>query len=505
MTDLLIIAPSSAGLYQDLKKDFSAKETNIWAGLLANSVRSIGKSVAIYDMEVEQPTELEAFNHIKDVNPRMILLVVTGQNPNASSAAMAGAVSTAEFIRANTDYPIIFVGPHVNALPVETLEKHECIDICLTNEGVYALRTLVAGGINDLSSVKGIAYRDDSGDVRLNPPQCIVPQDLLETHLPGVAYDLMPSLDQYRTSHWHANYQDNRSPFASIYTSLGCSFTCNFCMINIINRTENGSDKYAGMFNKFRHWSPDFIIEQLDYLADQGVKHIKIADELFLNSPKKHAMPVCDLIIERGYDFNIWAYTRVNTVREHHLEKLKRAGVNWLAIGIENIRQNVRQEIEKGKFKTVDITSVVKMIENAGINVIQNYIVGLPGETVEDARANLDFALDLKCAAYNVYPSMALPGSQLYAEAQLQGQELPSEYSQFGFLSYDCFPLSNGIMSREEMLQVRDENWLKYHTNDEFLSLTRKRFGQEAVDNISRMTGIPLKRALLCHNELNPS
>jgi radical SAM superfamily enzyme YgiQ (UPF0313 family) len=499
MIDVLIIVPSSRSIYQGLQNDFSAIEPSIWSGLLANSVRAINRGVAIYDANLQNPTPVELTKAIEDYAPKLVLIVATGANPNASSSSMAGVVETAEVIKTmcNYNYTVAVVGPHVNALPVETLEKHECIDICLTNEGVYALRTLVAGGINDLSAVKGIAYRDDSGDIRLNHPQRIVSPDLLETHLPGVAYDLMPSLDQYRTSHWHANYQDNRSPFASIYTSLGCSFTCNFCMINIINRTANGSDKYAGMFNKFRHWSPDFIIKQLDYLADQGVKHIKIADELFLNSPKKHAMPVCDLIIDRGYDFNIWAYTRVNTVREHHLDKLKRAGVNWLAIGIENIRQNVRQEIEKGKFKDTDITSVVKMIEDAGINVIQNYIVGLPGETVEDARANLDFALDLKCAAYNVYPSMALPGSQLYVEAQLQGQELPREYSEFGFLSYDCFPLSNGIMSREEMLQVRDENWLKYHTNDEFLSLTRKRFGQTAVDNLNKMTSIPLKRKLI--------
>jgi radical SAM superfamily enzyme YgiQ (UPF0313 family) len=265
-------------------------------------------------------------------------------------------------------------------------------------------------------------------------------------------------------------------------------------MINIINRTENGSDKYAGMFNKFRYWSPEFTIKQLDYLADKGVKHIKIADELFLNNPNKHAMPLCDLIIDRGYNFNIWAYTRVNTVREHHLDKLKKAGVNWLAIGIENVRQNVRQEIEKGVFKDSDIGSVVKMIENGGIHVIQNYIVGLPGESVEDAKANLDFALDLKCAAYNVYPSMALPGSQLYTEAFANNQELPKEYSEFGFLSYDCFPLSNGIMTRKETLEIRDYNWIKYHTNQAFLDLTLKRFGNEAVNNIRAMSSIPLSR-----------
>ena len=491
--NLLVVCPSSAGLYQDLQTDFSAKETNIWAGLLANAVRK-EHNVVIYDMEIERPSESKFIDDVNQIDPDLVLFVVTGQNPNASTAAMDGATKASSVL--SGQFKIAFVGPHVNALPVETLQKHPEIDIVFTNEGVYALKNLLKTDLKDISGVNGIAYRDN-GEIKLNSPERIVPQNLLEQDLPGVAYDLMPKLDNYRTSHWHANYQDDRSPFASIYTSLGCSFKCNFCMINIINRTENGSDKYAGMFNKFRYWSPEFTIKQLDYLADKGVKHIKIADELFLNNPNKHAIPLCDLIIDRGYKFNIWAYTRVNTVREHHLDKLKKAGVNWLAIGIENVRQNVRQEIEKGVFKDADIGSVVKMIESAGIHVIQNYIVGLPGESADDARANLEFALDLKCAAYNVYPSMALPGSQLYTDAFANNQELPKEYSEFGFLSYDCFPLNNGIMTREEMLKIRDENWILYHRDERFLLETLKRFGKTAVDNIRNMTSVNIKRKLL--------
>ena len=54
--DVLIIAPSAADLYQKLQDDFSAKEPNIWAGLLANAVRTKGFGVSIYDMEIERPT-----------------------------------------------------------------------------------------------------------------------------------------------------------------------------------------------------------------------------------------------------------------------------------------------------------------------------------------------------------------------------------------------------------------------------------------------------------------
>ena len=46
-------------------------------------------------------------------------------------------------------------------------------------------------------------------------------------------------------------------------------------------------------------WSPEFIIKQFDYFAEQGVKNVKIADELFVLNPN-HFMKICDLIIERN-------------------------------------------------------------------------------------------------------------------------------------------------------------------------------------------------------------
>ena len=93
--DVLIIAPSAADLYQDLKNDFSAKETNIWAGLLANACRAKGHGVAIYDMEIARPSAEEFIKDVESYDPRFILFVVTGQNPNASTAAMSGAISAA--------------------------------------------------------------------------------------------------------------------------------------------------------------------------------------------------------------------------------------------------------------------------------------------------------------------------------------------------------------------------------------------------------------------------
>lgn len=498
--DILIVAPSAAGLYQELKKDFSAKETNIWAGLLANAVRR-EHSVAIYDLEIERPSKEEFYETVKDYNPSLVLFVVTGQNPNASTAAMAGAVDASSVL--GDEFKIAFVGPHVNALPIETLERHSEIDIVFTNEGVYALKNLLKTNLRDteLSGINGIAYRDESGDIRLNPPERIVPQELLQQDLPGVAYDLMPSLDKYRTSSWHANFiEEDRTPFASIYTSLGCIFRCEFCMINIINRTDNDPNKASSSFNKFRYWEPEFTIKQLDYLAEKGVKQIKVADEMWVLKPK-HFERLCDLIVERGYGFNFWAYSRIDTVKPEYLEKLKAAGVNWLALGIEAGNQEIRREITKGRFEDINIREVVRMIQDAGISVCANYIFGLGHDSWDTMQETLNLALELNAENHNMYCATSLPGSPLYLKAKKEGWDLPKEYSEFGFLSYDHIPSRTYNLESKEVVAFRDYAFHVLFENPRFLNMINNKFGPKAVDNIKKMTSIKLQRKIL--NEKN--
>jgi anaerobic magnesium-protoporphyrin IX monomethyl ester cyclase len=498
--NLLIISPSSRKLYQKLQDNFSAKETNIWAGLLANSVRQHGFGVSIYDMEIETHSEKEFISEIESRNPDLILFVVTGQNPNASTAAMQGAVEAAEIIKNNLPNKLIcFVGPHVNALPYETLQKHSFIDLVLTNEGVYSLRNLMRSSLktSDFPTIKGIGYRDESGSIVINEAEGIVPQDLLHIDLPGVAYDLMPDLGRYRTSSWHANYIDeDRSPFASIYTSLGCIFKCEFCMINIINRTSNDLTKVSSDFSTFRYWDPNFTIKQLDYLASKGVKQLKIADEMWVLRPK-HFEVLCDLIIERGYNFNIWAYSRIDTVKPQYLEKLKRAGVNWLALGIEAGNQNIRREITKGKFEDINIRDVMRMVHGAGINVVANYIVGLGTETWDTMQETLNLALELNAENSNIYCATPLPGSPLYRKAKNLNWQLPTNYSEYGFLSYDHIPSPTANLTSKEIVAFRDYAFTTLFTNPRFISMIGNKFGPKAVDNIKRMTNIPLERKIL--------
>ena len=267
-------------------------------------------------------------------------------------------------------------------------------------------------------------------------------------------------------------------------------------MINIINRTKQGPNVTSQDSNTFRFWSPEFIIKQFDEIARQGVRNVKIADELFVLNPR-HFEAICDLIIQRGYDFNIWAYSRVDTCKPKYLAKLEKAGIKWLGLGIENPNNELRKEIHKEGFQDVKVLDLINNIRDAGINVGGNYIFGLPYDTKESMEATLQFAIENPTEMANFYSAMAYPGSPLYNQARIFGQELPSTYSGFSQHSYDTLNLGNNHVSSSEILAFRDKAWDTYHSSEKYLNLLENKFGQKARDELDSTKTIKLKRKLL--------
>lgn len=506
--DLLLIAPGNAnGIYQDLSNSYAAIEPPTWALLLAQSVRSIGFEVAIMDVNAERLTDEEALKRIIGLKPRLICFVVYGQNVNAGTVNMSGATHLSKIIKENNiKIPIAYLGSYVQALPIKALKDEDSIDFAFTNEGVYALHNVLKlNQINDseLINIKGIVRRED-GKVIMNDPEKIVPNERMDIDLPGYAWDLLPfnkkPLDLYRAPMWHAEYkEENRTPYAAIQTSLGCQFGCDFCMINIINRSDNDEIGVAGNYSAMRYWSPEFIISEFEKLISLGVYTIKITDELFLLNRKYYA-PLCEMIRDRGYGerLRMWAYSRVDTVKRPELLKLVRsAGIKWLALGIESGDKEVRLEVSKGKFEDVDINQVIHQVHEADIEVMANYIFGLTGDSKGSMQKTLDLSIELCTLGWNAYAAMALPGSKLYKDAIMNGTKLPTTYEGFSFHSYDTIPLPTAHLTPAEILEFRDNAFNIYHSNPHFLNRVKNKFGQIAVDNINEMLKVKLKRKIL--------
>ncbi len=490
---VLINPPSRTGIYQSLGSTLAAIEPPVWAGLIATFIRKCGFSVHVLDADAEDLTVAATIQRLAELDPVLSAVIVYGNQPSASTQNMPAASTICTAIKEyRPDAKVILIGGHVAALPERTL-REQMADFVCGGEGPYTvldlLMALKEGRPEDLKKVRSLWYWEGK-TIQDNPPAPLL--ENLDDEMPEMAWDLLP-MERYRAHNWHCFGHLKREPYASFYTTLGCPYHCTFCCIQAPFKS---GEKVLGLnenVNSYRRWSPRVVGAQIDKLVNQyGVRNIKITDEMFVLN-KGHVEGICDFIIERGYDLNIWAYARVDTVKEGMVDKLREAGVNWLAFGIEAASERVRKDIQKG-FSQDLVYKTIESVRAAGINVIANFIFGLPEDDLDTMQATLDMALDLNCEFANFYSAMAYPGSQLYAMAVKESWPLPEKWTGYSQHSVDTLPLPTKYLSGAEVLSFRDHAFQVYFNNPRYLDIVARKFGPETAQHIREMASHKLVR-----------
>jgi radical SAM superfamily enzyme YgiQ (UPF0313 family) len=485
--DILFINPGDRKqIYQGLGDEMVGIEPPVFPGLFATYARKKGKSVALIDAPAEMLSAVEvARRATEDYNPTLVCIVVYGVQPSASTQNMTAAGKIANLIKAQSDLPVMMTGTHPSALPERTM-REEAVDFVAESEGpvtMVKVADALASKDGRYGNIPSLWYREDGQIMRPRLREELIKD--LDAEMPGMAWDLL-DMKRYRAHNWHCfDHIHDRSPYAAIHTSLGCPYSCSFCCIN----APFGKPSY-------RMWSVDQVLAEIDYVVNEhGVKNIKFVDEMFVLN-KRHVLGICDGLIERGYDINIWAYARVDTVRDEFLEKLKAAGFNWLCLGIEAANSVVRDGQEKG-FSDESIVDTCRRIQSHGIYIIGNYIFGLPSDTMDSMQQTLDLALEVNTEFANFYSAMPYPGSQLYTDALKTGMALPEKWHHYSQHSYETTPLANNNLSAADILGFRDQAFQTYFNHQPYMDLLQHKFGNDVVDHVERMRAIPLKRKLL--------
>jgi radical SAM superfamily enzyme YgiQ (UPF0313 family) len=370
-----------------------------------------------------------------------------------------------------------------SALPETTL-RQESVDFVCRGECFYTVTALLKKLKSPQKTInfdiEGLCYRKVDKPVISGWPRLIENLD----ELPLAAWDLL-SMDKYQAHNWHCFGRLNeRHPYAVIYTSLGCPFNCTYCNIRGLYNGKPG----------IRYRSLRKVVEEIDFLVkNYKVKNIKILDEIFVLKEER-VMEFCDLIIKRGYDLNMWAYARIDTINKELLKKMRQAGIGWLAYGIESGDKRVREAVAKGRFGQEAIKSAVQMTHEAGINVLGNFMFGLPEDNLKTLQETLDLAKELNCEYVNFYTTMAYPGSQLYKEAVEKKIKLPETWLGYSQLSEETLPLPTKYLSSAEVLRFRDNAFKEYFTNPGYLKMIEEKFGQETVESIRGLLKHKIKR-----------
>lgn len=491
-TDLLLINPSDKSLYTNLDKE-RAIEPPLWTAMIAGYIRDQNKnySIKIIDANAENLSAIETVNRILDLDPILTGIVVMGSNPSVSSTPKMGIVR--ELLNElNGRKKTFLCGLHPSALPEQTLIE-EKTDFIVQGEGFVSILNLLYRLINNgnRDNIKGTwhkylqrKYVDRNMNRKCEYDYSFIGAEQLigSNELPSPAWDLLP-MEKYRAHNWHC-FGLQRQNYGIIYTSLGCPYNCTYCNIHSMYGKKTG----------IRFRSPEKVIQDIDILVNKyNIRNIKIWDELFTINEKR-VIDICDKLIEKDYDpkLNIWAYARVDLVNKKMLHKMKKAGINWIALGIESASNIVREGMSK-KFTNEKTIEAVNLIKETGMNIIGNFIFGLPNDYEKTMNETLELAKQLQCEYANFYISVAYPGSQLYKDEIKSGHKLPEKWDDYSQYSKNIVPSFNRYLTGKDIIEFRDKAFQEYFTNPDYLKMIKEKFGTDTVKQIEEMTKIKVR------------
>lgn len=471
--DLLIVFPNNRlRSYGSLAAEVAAITPPVQAGLTASYLQSRGFQVSILDADCANFTPDQTAAEIARCQPKLAMICTDHVN-SGDVTKMAAASDTLKSLRAmGSPIPIVLEGVVPTAYP-EMCLRDEGADFVCQGESFDPIAELLgflgakaSGARIEPNQIAGIwaRYGDDvTGSTRAKSFSRM-------NEFPIPAWDLIPPT-QYRAHHWHC-FDDlkRRTPYASIFTNLGCPYGCTFCSVNVV----------AGGPN-FRPLKVDRVMAEIDLLVQKyQVRSIRLLDNVF-TIRLDFVEELCDRIIAKGYDLNFWAYARVESIRNRDiLHKMKKAGVNWLAYGIEAASERVRTAVNKPS-NAHAIEQAIEWTQQAGISIVGNFIFGLPEDDLETMQMSFDMAKKYNFEWANFYCAMAYPGTVLYDQVKAKGVALPKTWSGYGQYSPDAMPIGSQYVAPQDVVAFRDRAFKEYFSSTRYQNMLEKRFGPDAV------------------------
>jgi radical SAM superfamily enzyme YgiQ (UPF0313 family) len=290
----------------------------------------------------------------------------------------------------NPNILTVLGGHHATLCPEEFHAPY--IDAIVLGEGVPAFREIAARRRQgrDIDDVAGLAL-PRNGQLVFTPPR----------PLPATL-DHQPLPDRTLTAPYRSRYfYLFESPVASIQTSLGCTFPCNFC----------SCQKFT-----HRHFiprSPEQVVEDLSRIEQDFVMFCD--DHSFIDVKRMERLH--DLIVERGIKKRYFAYTRADCVVQNPgvFEKWARIGLAMTMTGLEAIDDASIGALNKRT--SLDVNErAIEILAKCGIALSAGFVI-MPDFTEDDFR-RIDAYVRARpnIALTELTPLTPLPGTDLHAE-----------------------------------------------------------------------------------------
>lgn len=373
-------------------KELKHPAVHLGLGYLASYTRQYHKDInfELIDTRVAKPKEIKKF-----LDNSFDFIGIT-----ASSQVFLEAVDLANQLKNKyPDIPICLGGSHISTVKEEAL-IHSPFDFGVYGEGELTFSELIEhiNGKKELKDISGLIYKNSEGNVIVNSPRQLISEI---DSIPFPAYDL---------------FKMNRYPQHRLTTSRGCPFNCVFC------------NSHSLWTNKWRKRSPQNILDEIKLLnVNYKTKSIVFNDDSF-NIDAKRVIALCDLIIDEKLDI-LWSTSiRVDLITDEIALKMKQSGCYNVSIGIESANNEVLKRMNKHNTKE-KIYAGIQILRNANVDVMGQFMIGNPGDTLETVKESIEFAKTSNLTGAEFYTALPYKDSLLYEFVQSEGRMLTDQES----------------------------------------------------------------------------
>ncbi len=346
-------------------------------------------------------------------------------------------------------------GSYPHFMAEHCLSSEPSLDMVALGEGEQAMRDLInhLRKGKSIGDIDGLAFKED-GRVVVNPRTKWI-ENLDD--IPFPARDLLP-MDLYRKIGVPHSLSTASSNFAPIISSRGCPARCIYC----------SSTSFWG--NKPRFRSPDNVLDEIGELIEKwGIEEIQFEDDN-MTADRKRAKKIFRGIRERGYKikFNYPNGVAMWTLDEEMIDLMEEAGCYEMTLAYESGCQKVLREIVKKPVNLERAAEITKYIHKKKIRTDAFYIIGFPGETLEQIQETIDFAHRMKTDIAYFFVANPLPGTELYRIAKEKNMLMDG--FDFENLSYSHSAYHDGVFGEGVLEKKAGRAFVKYS----LLSFLRK-------------------------------
>lgn len=361
----------------------------IWLSYATGVLEKAGHEVRLIDAIARHWDLDRVRSDAKEFSPDLVII-------DSNFSSLSNDCNVASSLKDDTEAVSVLVGPPASQYAEKILKEYNA-DIVARYEYDFTIRD-IAEAIEEGVSCKdvlGISYKENNNIIHNPNREYITSEELDEIPFVSQIYRKHLNIKDYFLGH-------TLNPMVQIFTGRGCPNQCTFC-----------SWPVTLMGRKHRVRSVKNVVDEFEYIRKElpEVKEIFLEDDTFTIN-KNRIKEVCGEIKQRGLDITWSCNARANLDYES-MKTMKDAGCRLLDVGYESGSDTILKNIKKG-ITTEDSRKFTKDAKKAGLMILADVIIGMPGETKETAEETIGFVKEVKPNIVQFSVATPMPGTEFY-------------------------------------------------------------------------------------------